>query len=273
MLLPRIGTGLDREVPGRQEECAMTKDLENREAQAPAVEVDDKAPVVLTKRDVEVLKFAHEQRYLCYNQISDTFWKGCSEDANACKHRVAKLVSSGYLSKQYSGRKKLDIYFASEKAVELLKTRSLDSGIPALRITRDFERYISHDLHVTDLRILFRDLGWHEWTSERVLLERDHLFHRPDGVLTVRGRKIAIEFENKITKGKARYQKLFEDYDHHQGYRLIFMIILGDIRDWLLDLKYDARKVWFADYEELMNDKGKAKFENMRGEFELSRLL
>jgi hypothetical protein len=51
------------------------------------------------------------------------------------------------------------------------------------------------------------------------------------------------------------------------------MIILGDIRDWLLDLKYDARKVWFADYEDLMNNKGKAKFENMRGEFELSRLL
>ena len=251
----------------------MTEDLGNKENQASEVVAQDKAPVVLTKRDVEVMKFANEQRYLCYNQISNAFWKGCSEDANACKHRVAKLVSVGYLSKQYSGRKKLDLYFATEKAVEMLKTRSLDSGIPALRITRDFERYVSHDLHVTDLRILFRDLGWHDWTSERVLLERDHLFHRPDGVLTVRGRKIAIEFENKITKGKARYQKLFEDYDHHEGYRLIFVIILGDIRDWLLDLKYDARKVWFADYEELMNGKGKTLFENTRGEFELSRLL
>ncbi len=251
----------------------MTEDPESRENQASEVVVQDKGPVALTKRDVEIMQFAHEQRYLCYNQISDTFWKGCSEEANACKHRVSKLVSAGYLSKQYSGRKKLDLYFATEKAVEILKARSLDSGIPALKVTRDFERYVSHDLHVTDLRILFRSLGWHDWTSERVLRERDHLFHKPDGVLTVRGRKIAIEFENKITKGKARYQKLFEDYDNHEGYRLLFVIILGDIRDWLLDLKYDARKVWFADYEDLMNGKGKAHFENMRGEFELSRLL
>ena len=251
----------------------MTEEIESKETQGPEGVIENAGPVVLTERDIAVMQFAHEQRYLCYNQISDTFWKGCSEDAKACKHRVAKLVSAGYLSKQYSGRKKLDIYFASEKAVELLKSRSLDSGIPALRITRDFERYIAHDLHVTDLRILFRDLGWRDWTSERLLLERDHLFHRPDGVLTVRGRKIAIEFENKITTGKARYQKLFEDYDNHQGYRLIFVIILGDIRDWLLDLKYDARKVWFADYEDLMNTKGKANFANKRGEFELSRLL
>ena len=192
----------------------MTEDLENREAQAPAAVVDDKTPLVLTKRDHDLLQFAHEQRYLCYNQISGTFWKGCSEETNTCKHRVSKLVSAGYLLKQYSGRKKLDIYFASEKAVDALKARSLDSGIPAFKVSRYFERYISHDLHVTNLRLLFRDLGWRDWTSERLLLERDHMFHRPDGVLTVRGMKIAIEFENKITKGKARYQKLFETYSH-----------------------------------------------------------
>ncbi len=251
----------------------MTEDLENREAQAPAAVVDDKTPLVLTKRDHDLLQFAHEQRYLCYNQISGTFWKGCSEETNTCKHRVSKLVSAGYLLKQYSGRKKLDIYFASEKAVDALKARSLDSGIPAFKVSRYFERYISHDLHVTNLRLLFRDLGWRDWTSERLLLERDHMFHRPDGVLTVRGMKIAIEFENKITKGKARYQKLFETYDSHDRYKLIFVIILGDIREWLLDLKYDARKLWFADYEDLMNEKGKTLFENKRGEFELSRLL
>ena len=79
----------------------MTEDLESREAQAPAVVVDDKTPLVLTKRDLDLLQFAHEQRYLCYNQISGTFWKGCSEETNTCKHRVSKLVSAGYLSKHY----------------------------------------------------------------------------------------------------------------------------------------------------------------------------
>ena len=186
---------------------------------------------------------------------------------------MAKLVTAGYLSKQYSGRKKVDVYFATAKAVEALKARSLDSGIRVLKFSRDFERYISHDLHVTNLRMLFRELGWREWISERVLRERDHYYHRPDGVLMVRGQKIAIEFENRITKGKARYKEMFDYYDKHAGYKLLFVIVRKDIREWLLDLKYDARKVWFANYEELMEKKGKALFENVRATFELSRLL
>ena len=251
----------------------LTEDIESKETQVPEGAVETGSPVVLTERDLAVMQFAHEQRYLAYNQISDTFWKGCSEDAKACKHRVAKLVTAGYLSKKYSGRKKVDVYFATEKAAEALKAKSLDFGIPALKFTRDFERYISHDLHVTDIRMLFRELGWREWTSERVLRERDHFYHKPDGVLTVRGQKIAIEFENRITKGKARYKEMFDYYDGHAGYKLLFVIIRKDIRDWLLDLKYDARKVWFANYEDLMAQKGKALFENMRATFELSRLL
>ena len=251
----------------------LTEEIESKETQVPEGAVETGSPVVLTERDLAVMQFAHEQRYLAYNQISDTFWKGCSEDAKACKHRVAKLVTAGYLSKKYSGRKKVDVYFATEKAVEALKAKSLDFGIPALKFTRDFERYISHDLHVTDIRMLFRELGWREWTSERVLRERDHFYHRPDGVLAVRGQKIAIEFENRITKGKARYKEMFDYYDGHAGYKLLFVIIRKDIRDWLLDLKYDARKVWFANYEDLMAQKGKALFENMRATFELSRLL
>ena len=251
----------------------LTEEIQSKETQVPEGALESASPVVLTERDIGVLQFAHEQRYLCYNQISDTFWKECSEDANACKHRVSKLVAAGFLSKKYSGRKKLDVYFSTEKAVEALKSRSLDSGMRALKFTRDFERYISHDLHVTNLRMLFRELGWREWTSERVLRERDHYYNRPDGVLTVRGQKIAIEFENRITKGKARYAELFDYYDKHAGYKLLFVIIRKDIREWLLDLKYDARRVWFANYEDLMEQKEKTLFENMRATFELSRLL
>ena len=82
----------------------LTEEIESKEIEVQEGVVEKASPVVLTERDIAVLQFAHEQRYLCYNQISDTFWKGCSEDAKACKHRVAKLVTAGYLSKQYSGR-------------------------------------------------------------------------------------------------------------------------------------------------------------------------
>ena len=54
----------------------LTEDIESKETQVPEGAVENAAPVVLTERDLAVMQFAHEQRYLCYNQISDTFWKG-----------------------------------------------------------------------------------------------------------------------------------------------------------------------------------------------------
>jgi len=237
-----------------------------------AVDAEGK-PLVLTDRDIAVFKLMHEQRYVCYNQIATGFWKERSESAKACWHRVERLEKAGFLRKEYSGRKKLHIYFATQKAVEELKLRSLDSGIPTYEVRPYFDRNIAHDLNVTSIRILFRQLGLHQWTSERILWEREHLFNKPDGVLTLRGRKIAIEYENGLTKSHARYQAMLEYYNDHEGYQLLFVIIKGDTRDWLIDLKYDARKIWFAGYKELMNEKEKTIFENKRARFELSRLL
>ena len=251
----------------------MAEDIGSKEIQAAEAPVKETSPVVLTERDIAVFHIAHEQRYLCYNQISGGFWKERSEDAKACWHRVEKLVNAGYLTKEYSGKMRMDVFFASEKAVEVLKKKSLDSGLPVMKPSRDFDRNIVHDLHVTNLRILFREMGLIQWKSERILWERDHLYHKPDGVLTIRGKKIAIEFENGITKGIKRYQALFEYYDDHEGYRLLFLIIRGDTREWLMGLDYDARKTWFVTYKDLVKQKEKALFENKRGAFELSRLL
>ena len=230
-------------------------------------------PIVLTDRDIAVFKLTHEQRFICYNQIATGFWKERSEMAKTCWHRVERLEKAGYLHKEYSGRKKLHVYFATEKAVEELKTRSLDSGIPTFKMRPYYDRNIGHDLNVTNIRLLFREFGLHQWTSERILWEREHLFNKPDGVLTIRGRKIAIEYENGLTKSHARYQEMLEYYNDHEGYRLLFVIIKGDTRDWLIDLKYDARKIWFAGYKELMNERENTLFENKRARFELSRLL
>jgi len=155
----------------------------------------------------------------------------------------------------------------------VLKAKSLDSGLEVAEPTPYFDRNISHDLHVNNLRIHFREMGLYQWTSERILFERDHLFRRPDAVLTIRGRKVALEFENGITKGRDRYRDLFNYYDFSESYRLLFVIVRGDLRDWLMEFDYDAWKIWFVDYKKLMKEKEKVLFANKRGEFELSRLL
>ncbi|MDA9101158.1 hypothetical protein N9K06_00630 [Omnitrophica bacterium] len=230
-------------------------------------------PIVLTGRDMALLNLAHEQRFLCYSQIRAAFWKENSEDAKACWHRVERLIKEGYLRKEYTGRKKLNLYLSTEKAVRELAAKSLDQGIPPFVMKPYYERCIEHDLNVTNVRILFRELGLHQWTSERVLWEREHQYNRPDAILTLRGRKIAIEFENGLTKSKVKYREMLEFYSSHEGYRLLFMVIKGDTRDWLVELEYDARKIWLAGYKELMDQREKTIFENKRGVFELSRLL
>lgn len=251
----------------------MPEDVQDHETPLLRNQVLDQTPLVLTQRDIAVFQFVHEQRYVCYNQIHDSFWKDRSEDAKACWHRVERLVEAGFLIKEYNPRKKSNLYLATEKSVAELKARGLDSGIPAAKLTRDFARYVSHDLNVTNIRMLFHDLGLTNWTSERVLRERDHLYNLPDGVLTVRGSRIAVEFENMLVKGKNRYQEMFEYYDSFGGYKLVFVIILKDLKDWLFDLHYDARKIWFANFEDLIKEKEKTLFENARGSFELRRLL
>jgi len=251
----------------------LGKKSDNRKSNELQSSDADSGSLVLTDRDIAVLKLIHEQRFVCYNQISTAFWKDRSEDAKACWHRVGRLIEEGYLRKEYTGRKKLHLYFATEKAVEELVTRTLDSGIPLFVMKPYYEPCIDHDLNVTNVRIVLRELGLYQWTSERVLWEREHLFNRPDGVLTIRGQKVAVEFENGLTKSKKKYQEMFEFYSTHEGYRLLFLIIKGDTRDWLIELNYDARKIWICSFKELLDRREKTMFENKRSAFELSRLL
>ncbi len=231
-------------------------------------------PIELTDRDIAIFKLIHEHRYLAYGQIREAFWKERSESAKACYRRIERLINSGYLSKGYSGRKNLNIYFATEKSLEILKTRNLDSDIRLYEPTPYFDRSIDHDLKVASVRIFFREFGLSDWTPERVLRERDHFFRVPDGVLNIRGKKLAIEFENHLTKSMKRYQEVFDYYSDHKIYLLLLMIIDGDTKDWLVHgMRYNAQKIWITTYQELLNDREDTLFENKRASFKLSRLF
>jgi len=241
-----------------------------------STEARDSESLELTPRDLEIFRFMHEQRYLAYNQIQSAFWPKCAEETKACRARIEKLKTEGYLTKRPSARiRNLALYFATAKSFEELKKRGRDSGIPLYEPTLHFERTIKHDLNVTNLRILFKELGLATWTSERLLRERDHLLSRlPDGVLNLFGKKVAIEFENDLTKSTDRYRKLLSDYKDHKEYFLVFLVIAGNLKDWLVsDLDYDVKQMWMTTYKELMNRKQKAQFENKGAYFELSRIL
>ncbi len=234
---------------------------------------DELKALVLTKRDLALFKLVHEQRYLAFSHIKRAFWPDRSLPAKACYKRLTRLEKNGYLKQIYSKRKGLNLYLLTERSFQEIKNEGLDSGVSLYKPTEYFDRYTGHDLKVATIRILFQELGLTEWTSERFIRAKTFGSRIPDGILKVRGQKIAVELENFLTKGKKRYIDLFDFYKRRLDYFLVFMIISGDTKEWVIELNYNPQQVWIATYKELLEKKEEALFENKRAHFTLARIL
>jgi hypothetical protein len=229
-------------------------------------------PLELTDRDRGIFKLIHEQRYLAYSHINEAFWEGSSEIAGACYHRLERLMAADYIAKQKVSRKNLTIYLLQEKGLKALEEKGLDQGMPLFKLNDHYMLSMDHDLKVTNIRILFRKLGQNSWTSERVLKERDRRLKVPDGILNIYGEQAAIEFENS-TKGRIRYLEVFETYRRYTEFRFVFMIVNEELKDWLIGLEYDAKRVWFVNYKDLFRKREEAIVENRKRRFMLGRIL
>lgn len=231
--------------------------------------------VELTNRDIAIFKLAHEHRYLVHSQIREGFWKNRSTPAKTPHRRIQRLVNSGFLERGYSEMKNLNCYAITEKSLAILRARNLDSGLSLYKFTPRFDRSIDHDLKLLNLRIIFRQFGLDSWTCERITREREHQERIPDGILNVSGKRIAVEFENNgLTKEIARYQAMFTYYNRHEIYALLFLIIDGNLKDWIIRvLDYDVQRVWMVSYKEILKRKEKAVFENKAASFTLSDIL
>ena len=236
------------------------------------LEEDESQPLVLTKRDIGLFKMVHEHRYIAIKQIRDGFWKGCSTTSHVIYRRIQRLVNMGYLERTYSERSSCIVYYLTENGYKELQSRGLDSGLALYEKTEDFDRLSQHDMKVLNVRILFAELGLNQWRSERFLKEKDNLARFPDGVLNVRGLKIAIELEN-TTKEKSRYPEIFGYYGENTDYALVFMVMVKGLKNWMLDMNYDAKRVWFTHYDDLFKLREQTLFENRAASFHLNRII
>ena len=235
------------------------------------LEEDESLPLVLTPRDIAIFKMIHEHQYSPNNQIRDAFWPGASKTSHVTYKRIERLVNMGYLKRDYSTRLTMFVYFLAERGLKELQSRGLDSGLELYEKTEDFDRFSEHDLKVLSLRILFAELGLSDWRSERLLI-KDKLGRTPDGVLNVRGLKVAIEVDNS-RKDQTRYREIFSYYSENTDYALAFMVMNTDLKNWLLAMKYDVKRVWFTNYNHLFKIREQALFENKSGSFHLDRIL
>ena len=229
--------------------------------------------LVITPRDVDLLRMIHEHRYSPYNHIETAFWPGRSTQANGCYRRIEILVDGGYLARDRSRKNGQVVYLLAQKGFQELKTRGLDQGLVLYRKTKDFDRNIDHDLKVLTLRIKFREMGIHDWRCERILKEKDYLKRIPDGVVLLKGKyNLAIELENSL-KTKSRYREIFSYYRENKDYSLILFVVDDELKEWLIAMDYDPQRVWFAGYTDLLKMKERTVFENRHERFEFSRIL
>lgn len=232
--------------------------------------------VVLTERDIEVFRYLNEQKFMVSGQIYEIFWPKSEIRSGTARQRLTKLVESGFIKtlvlQDQKRKSELKLFLLMEKGIEILRKRNLDHGFSELSTVNP--ALVEHGLKLVNIRALFRELGGKDWRSERLLRKQEsNRGWYPDGVLDISGFKIAIELENSFRR-KELYVQRFKHYAEEKDFRLaIFILSWTSVKSWLLDLDAPQDKICFANYEELLQKKGKAEIENKTSRFLLESLF
>jgi len=136
----------------------------------------------------------------------------------------------------------------------------------------DYSMY-KHDLVVTDLRILFHQMGCRDWICERVLERRKEFRHLADGMIHHNGNYFAIEYESS-QKGKRRYREIFLNYELDNQIKAI--IYVQDMPQMAPGISKEASicdKLFFTTFQELQDQKLDTQLNGTNGSLSLKNLL
>jgi hypothetical protein len=186
--------------------------------------------VALSPRDWEVLTWAHEQKFLTFDQVARWFPEGAANPHRPPKktptvgtlqrrarpgnwyvlERLRKLVRFDVLCRVPVYTEGAGALLPGQVGFELLVGAGRSQGLSRLGEI-DWKNFV-HDRAVTDLRWLVeRQFGGSRWQSDRVLrrlLERRHV---PDALVDLGNATVAIEVE-LTRKSLPRYVGIFERY-------------------------------------------------------------
>jgi hypothetical protein len=164
----------------------------------------------ITARDIGILRWIMEQKVITEEQIRKVFWKDKLKDDREAYRRLSKLKEAGYLKTNTTGLYQRAIYLITRKGLKELKASDPKTALKELS-DKGYSSYI-HDLIITDLRILFEELGFTHWISRRMLRKERKLMRTPDALIYSNGKHFAIEY-GPSKKSKASYKKIFLSYE------------------------------------------------------------
>lgn len=230
----------------------------------------------LQERDLELMNYCLGQKFLTLEQVARRFFKskeGVKYPLHTAYRRVLTLQKFGMVNLvpyEPGGSKGIQTTKLGEQE---LKNR----GFEPLPVCNINYATAEHDRRVTDVRIVFEELGLlSSWTSDRQLKGRGLTARRvPDAILSLtKGYRIALEVEI-AWKGKERYEAIFSNYREKQfgDVKILFYVCntLQQLKKLAKFTEYD-RWVYFAMYDQLMQKQADTIFVNQKDQFRLREL-
>ena len=223
-------------------------------------------------RDLRILKFGLEQKFLTLLQIAKKFFSESRDILHRPMKRVCELVEAGLLRVERPNVSDKRFYVVTPEGVKLLNKHNLAGGLRAIKEI-DY-RTFEHDEWVTNVRIIFEELlDLHDWVPERAFKKGNVKKKVPDGWIPYDGGNLIVEVE-KTLKNKRYYERVFADAcipDHKDD---VFLYITAKEADkqWLMKQADGWELIYFATMDELTNMQSKMRFRNSQGhEFKLRR--
>lgn len=185
--------------------------------------------VDLGSRDLRLLAWVHEQKFLTYEQAARWFPRGAPnphaqrsssptagalrrrrrEGSGYLRERLRKLVHFGYLERVPIFTAPIPAIVLGRQGLAALQAAGRDLGLARLS-SIDWKSF-EHDRQVTDLRLYFEDQLGGTWTSERALRRAAASRFVPDAHIALRGKVIALELE-RTRKSTGRYISIIRRY-------------------------------------------------------------
>jgi hypothetical protein len=185
--------------------------------------------VALSERDLELLRWANEQKFLTFDQVAKWFPEGapnphCRQTSSPTPGTLRRRARPGswYVRERLRKLVRFDVLrrvpIFTEPAAALLPGRTgfdlLEGAGQARGLSRleaiDWKNFV-HDRTATDLRWLFEKQFGAGWQAERVLRRELGLRNPPDAIAHLGGQTIAIEVELN-RKNLERYLSIVQRY-------------------------------------------------------------
>jgi len=210
-------------------------------------------------RDLEFLRILLEQKYLSKKQIMEFIFGGKERYG---RYRLWKLRRFGFVNR-VDGFGPEGLYLPTEETYDYFKSRYVEVPMP---VACPDPRTIFHDLLVTDIRFLFREIGFgSSWMSERVWrMGRSIRLWAPDAVMQIGGDSFAVEVE-RVQKENVRYEDIFSRYQNDSEITASLYMADENLLPLLLEKAQGYPSIYFTTLSELFEKREKASFRNAEG--------